>query len=224
MRRLAPVAFLAVAAIGLASLVAVAAFRTSSLAFTLGVVPKAPVAKVVPRHVACQRWVTTEADFAAVRLSVGAFRRGRLAVILSPAEGGAPISSGGIAVARGRSDRVVKLDREVPKERRVTLCVRNEADGVLALYGGSAEARAGTALYLDNRNKRSDLTLVFLRRPPRSTLSQVPEILARASLFRPRWVGAWTFYLVLLLVGVGVPGLIFGALWNARDAAETLNR
>jgi hypothetical protein len=46
-------------------------------------------------------------------------------------------------------------------------------------------------------------------------LELVPQAFERAALFRPAWVGPWTFWLLLGLVAAGVPLLLAAAYRSA---------
>ena len=48
----------------------------------------------------------------------------------------------------------------------------------------------------------------FLTQSLRTALSLVPDIFRRAALFHPAWVGAWTFWLLLGVLLLVVPGLL----------------
>jgi hypothetical protein len=67
---------------------------------------------------------------------------------------------------------------------------------------------------------RSALALLFLREHPRSLLSLVPTIFRRASLFRPGWVGPWTYWLLSAAL-LGAFGLAGVAVTRAARSDET---
>jgi hypothetical protein len=130
--------------------------------------------------------------------------------------------AGGRTVSRGRhgggyadSSMPAVPVRAVPKGARVAVCVRNAGRARVALLGGAPQAARASTATVDGRPVPADLTLVFLRGEPASALSLVPEMFERATLFHPGWVGAWTFWALLLLIGAGVPLL----LWLALGAA-----
>src|SRR2546426_426601 len=70
-----------------------------------------------------------------------------------------------------------------------------------------------------DRELGTDLRLVFARRQRRSVLSQLPAVFHRAALFRPKPVGAWTFWALLAAVLIGVPALLIRALRSAEADA-----
>lgn len=62
----------------------------------------------------------------------------------------------------------------------------------------AAQPQAGTA-YLDGK-QIGQLSIWYLRLPPQRLVSQLPAAASRASLFRPGFVGGWTYALVAALV------------------------
>jgi len=73
---------------------------------------------------------------------------------------------------------------------------------------------------LRERTDNVDVALELVRAPERSLLSEVPDMFERASLFRPGWMGAWTFWLLLAAVAIGVPSLLARALRGALAEEE----
>ena len=85
---------------------------------------------------------------------------------------------------------IVALDRTIPSGRRIQVCLRSRGPGTVDLMGAPLPNHAlveddGTA----SGSRQAAIALLFLRPHPRSVLSLVPTIFARASLFRPGWVG-----------------------------------
>lgn len=210
--------FLGIAAAALVALTALAAADERELAYTLGVGPADTVSNIWPGEEVCQRPLTAEDDFGAVRLQVSARQRAELAVTAVPLDDGRPLASARGSFPGGRSDLTLDFDETVSQDTRFALCIRNVGSGVFAVYGGRSNARDGTAVYENGSLEQSDLTLVFLRDQPRSALSLVPEMFERAALFRPGFIGAWTFWVLLVLVAVGVPALMAAALRSAIES------
>jgi hypothetical protein len=91
----------------------------------------------------------------------------------------------------------------------------------VGLRGGAPQAARASTARVEGQPVPADLTLVFLRAEASSALSLVPEMFERATLFHPGWVGAWTFWALLVLVGAGVPLLLWFALGAAlRESDE----
>jgi hypothetical protein len=77
-----------------------------------------------------------------------------------------------------------------------------------ALYGGPDLAARTSTASLEGQPAGTDISLLFLRSHPASSLSLLPAIFRRAALFRPSWIGAWTFWLLAAVVTLLVPLLL----------------
>lgn len=218
MRRPGTLAFLTIALAAVVALAVEAAADKRDLAFTLGIVPAGIAADIDPGEEACQVPLVAEERFRAVSFVAVAPgpSRGSAAVRVREVPGGRTLASGRGGGYVGRSQPNVRLDREVPAEARIEVCVRNTGRRNLVLYGRGAGAKLASGVEVDGHSRGTDLTLVFLRGEQRSALSLVPAMFHRAALFRPRWVGAWTFWVLLALVLCGVPALLAAALRSAE--------
>ena len=219
-------AFLAVAAGGLLALAVVAAGDSRALAFTLGVAPTQVGAELRPGQTACQAPVLVSSAFSRVRFQVGTYGRSGepLDVVVRSLKSGSALGQGRL---RGGypdgSQPSVPVGRVAP-EQPVEVCIRNGGERKVALYGGTTVAAPGTDARVEGAETGTDLTLVFERAEPRSMLAAVPDMFRRASLFRPGWVGSWTFWLLAVLLGAAVPTLLMLALARATDAGVAPER
>lgn len=217
MRSGAHLAFAAVALAAVAAVLVVASGDERDLAFTLGVRPVKVVAQLPPGRRACQSPLLVQERFRSVRFEVGGKwpvgvsldftvkRAGRL-LAAGRLEGGYPVPS----------EPRVRLDRSVPADiDGVAVCLHNRGAIPLALVGDIEGGLGPGELRVEGRSLSADMKMVFLRERPRSALSLVPEMFRRAALFRPTWVGAWTFWILLALVAAGVPPLLARALGAA---------
>lgn len=221
MSRRGAAALAAVSIAGLIGLVAAAALDRRDLAFSNGVPIVRVAAVLAPAATACQRNVEVQEGFAALELVPR--RLGRpgppLHVRLVDRAGGRVLAS--VPVPAGYADnRPLRVGvAPVPAGRHIDVCVVNRGGARLGLEGGKAESVPSSPLTVaGRRHERSAIALRFLRERPRSALSQVPTMFERAALFRPGWVGPWTFWLLAVAVGAGVPLLLARAV--ARAAAE----
>jgi hypothetical protein len=100
------------------------------------------------------------------------------------------------------------------------VCIRDAGPGRVALYGNADAAAGSSSAFRGRTAVHSDLALVF-RRGARSFASLAGDMARRAALFRPPWVGAWLYYVLLALLLV-VPPVLLGAslrrMVGARDA------
>jgi hypothetical protein len=213
MRRPAVAILLAACALAVAALAAGAATDERALAFNLGVQPEGPVAALEPGRRACQRGIGVPARFDAVELLLGTYARpGPALAVTVHRPGGQAIGAGKLpAGARDNQPASVRVTPAVSAGEPVDVCVRNDGDRRVALYGGGA-AWSPSVAFAGGREVRGDLRMRFFRSEPRSVLSLVPDMFERAALFRPDPIGAWSFWALLAGVAVGVPLLLAGAL------------
>jgi hypothetical protein len=220
MRRAGAIALLATALVGLLALLAEAAGDKRDLAFTIGVVPTTPAAKLRPGATVCQTNITVPTAFTRVQLRAG-----------SPGGPGQPL---GITVRGFPSNRArthgslaggypYTTEQSVPvghvaAGQRISVCVTNRGSRRVEIWGNSGAASLPSSAYIGARLQGTDLTLVFLTDGRRSMLAQLPDVFERASVFRPGWVGAWVYWVLTALALVAVPVLLARALADASDA------
>lgn len=219
MRSVGVIAFLATACVGGLALVLVGARDERELAFTLGVVPGLVAAELGPGDSVCQAPVNVPADFTGVRFQVGTYRRPGppLTVAVRSVESGRRLASGRLPAGYPDVSQPVVGVGPVRGSQRVEICVSNAGRRRAALYGNSTVAAPGTEARIGSRQLGNDLTLIFERGEPRSMLSLLPDVFERASVFRPGWVGTWTFWLLAGLLLAGVPLLLALALARSQD-------
>ena len=215
----------AVAAIfggALAGIIALVAFATDDereRAFRLPVSDSQPAATLRPGQTVCQRPLAAQGDFKAVQLTVGSAGRARFALAANPLRGGGdqPLAVAELAFSSGPSIQRAEFDRTVHKEERFALCVTNSGERVAAIYGAEPRIDDGSEVVGKGAREAWDLALIFLRDKPRSVLVDVPDMFERAALFKPAFVGAWTFWLLLAAVALGVPALLSAALRSSVE-------
>lgn len=206
---------LTVAVLGLAGLAVSAAVDERDLAFTNGVPILRVIARVKPAQVACQTNVRVIEPFSAVELVPRRLKRALppVSVELRERPGGRTLAAVGVPVGYADNRPLRVRVPPVAAGRRVDVCVRNRGDRRVGLEGGKGESAPGSLFVRGGEPyEHSALSLWFRRDRPRSVLSQLPTVFARASLFRPGWVGPWTFWLLLAAVAVGVPLLLARAI------------
>lgn len=210
---------LAIALAGLVGLALAAVVDRRDLAFTPGV-PITRVAAVLEGgETACQRRVRVIEPFQAIELVPRWLGAPGPALALRVTSYRSRRERARVPVPGGYPDNRPLRVRTGPVRAggRIDVCVTNRGPGRVGIEGGEAESAPTSPLFVDGRrNEASALALRFLGEP-RSVASQVPVIFQRAALFRPGWVGPWTFWALALVVAVGVPALLARALATARD-------
>jgi hypothetical protein len=206
------IALAAVAALGVAGLVRSATRDERWTAFSLDVPPSQTVVVLGPHVDVCQGPIQTVAPVGILTswvTPIGGRPSPALAITIRDGSRTGPVLAtghvpSGYTVATA-PEAIVKPT--VPEGREAWVCVRSAGPKPVDLIGNSANSRTGV-LTVAAKPVPNSLSFLFLRPHPVSLLSQVPAIFDRAALFRPTWVGAWTFWVLAVLVlaafGVGV--------------------
>jgi len=186
-RRSAIIAFVAVALVGIAGLLVAASQYERTTAFSPGVPSAGPQVALHPGQVACENPTLVQASFASVTAWLGGTANPGAALEMSiRSAGGARLATASIpATDVASSTPVFKLSRTVAAGQWIVVCLHAIGPQTTQVLGSSGQ-----------------FTLLFLRPHPESLLSAIPSIFDRAALFRPTWVGAWTFWALLALLGV----------------------
>jgi hypothetical protein len=202
MRRL-----LAVAVLGALALLAAAALDDRERAFTVGLPPVRVAAELQPGQSVCRAGIDVPAAFSRLSLATASFGRAGPALSVSAGDGRGRVPAG------YPDNSTVEVDvGEQAEGGRIDVCVTNEGDHRVALYGSPPDTPPD---YLGDPDLTPELGIAFVREESRSMLGLVPEAFERAALFRPEWVGAWTFWVLLGLVLAGVPLLLAAAYRSA---------
>jgi hypothetical protein len=111
-----------------------------------------------------------------------------------------------------------RLPRTLPGEKPYRLCVRADAD--VNILGASASTSSGQ-LRIGGRESGLAMAFVFGSPHPGTVLGELSSIVERAALFRPGWVGAWTFWalaaLFIAAIGLLARGLMSAAAQDNED-------
>jgi hypothetical protein len=196
-----------VAVLGALSLLAAAVLDDRERAFAIGLPAVRVAAELQPGDRACRNGIDVPAGFSRVRVATASF--GRSGPALTITAGGA---RGTVAGGYPDNSAVEARVGPVAEGKRITVCVSNDGDRRVALFGSPPD----TPPYeLPNSTLEAALGLEFLREEPRSMAALVPDAFERASRFRPAWVGPWTFWTLLVLVAAGIPALLAAAYRSA---------
>lgn len=200
-------ALIGVMGLGLLALLAAAALDERERAFTLGLPPVRIAAELTPGERACHRGIDVPASFSRVRLATSSF--GRTGPALTVTAGNA---RGTVPAGYPDNSTVEVRVGEVAAGERIDVCVTNDGDHRVALYGSPTDTSHD---HIFDEDLTPEIGVTFLREEPRSMLALVPDAFERAALFRPAWVGAWTFWVLLGLVVAGLPLLLMAAYRSA---------
>jgi hypothetical protein len=180
----------------------------------LAVSPVAVATELMPGQEVCQSPVSVAEAFARVRLQVGTYARlgPALEVTIRDAESRARLARGRLAGGYADGAKPVVFVGQIEGGRRFGVCIKNVGTRSAALIGSAGDPVLGTGITLDGRRRSGELTLSFYEANRSSALEEVPQIIQRASVFRPGVVGSWTFWALFVLMVVGVPLFLLGAL------------
>jgi hypothetical protein len=206
-------AAVAVGAVFAAIAVVVLTKTGTRLAGTNGVANNQWVLELRPGEKACQTNLLLPKDSAGTRVFVGTFGKPGPPLLVSVATPSGDIVRRG-SLSAGYADarwQAVPFRPIGTSSSGYTVCI--SSGGRIALAGVADPNADNTSLLLvGGRQRPADISLETVRPGRESLLGLVPTIFHRATLFRPSWVGAWTYYLLLglllLTVAAAVAALI----------------
>ena len=208
----------AVAVVALGLLVAAAARPHDYIAFSLDVNPYVPAASLAPGQQACQGPVR-------IIVPVRNIVPWVTPVILpgSPVEmtvhdyaTGTTLASG--QVPKGYTQMVaptVIMNATLAQGRVISFCARNLGPKPVDMVGDIPNNNSGT-LVANGQPQSKAMALLLYRPHPVTLLSQLPNVFRRAALFRPGWVGSWTFWILAILLAGAFGGVVV-AVRAAQD-------
>lgn len=200
-------ALLAVAVLGALAVLAAAALDERERAFTVGLPPVRVAAELPPGGSVCREEVDVPAGFSRLRLATASFGRPGPALTVSAGAARGTVPAG----YPDNSTVEVRVGR-FSEDERIDVCVTNDGDHRMALYGSPPDTPPD---HLGDPDRTPELGVTFVREESRSMLALVPDAFERAALFRPAWVGPWTFWVLLGLVLLGLPLLLAAAYRSA---------
>jgi hypothetical protein len=222
MRRAPLVGLLAALLVGAAVLLGLGLTQRSSLAYTPGVTPFAPVAELRPKQRACVAPITPPEDVTFDRVRVFAGTDGRpgppLEVTVAP-EANEPDLARGRSAGGYRSagpapaPATVEVGRVRP-DGAIVVCVRNAGSRKLALFGAGGIA-SGPTTTVEGVPSPGDISVRLEDSRSRSLVALLPAMAERASRFKPGWAAPGVLGLLGALVLLGVPALLALALRRA---------
>jgi hypothetical protein len=176
-----------------------------------------PMPALRPGRQACEGPLTSHGPARSVGFwGAAASPLAQLTVTVRDATTHAIVASGSLAARSAETEWVAHLRRQVPGGLPLEICVADEA-GTFSLAGSLGGAPGVVATGTAPRNAL--FSLATLDAGNHSLLSALPTAFARASLWRPSWVGSWTFW-VLTAVVLATFGLGVVAVVNAADEDE----
>lgn len=201
------IGFVVVLAVGLGAVAIAGSKAHHARAFSLNVPASRQVAKLTAGQRACEGPITSPVPFGGIRAFAFSPRSpAPLHFVVSATRGHRVLARGTALAAVGFGAVTATLDAPVPAGRRLNVCM-GAGSGRIVLDGGVRPGDNPIHLRVAGRTHPYEVSLVMLERRPRPFLSLLPTIFDRAALFRPGWVGAWTFWVLALALLVGVLAL-----------------
>lgn len=184
--------------------------------YALGSPNQISVDVLPPAQTACEGPIIGVAQVGGARLWGAAVDgTARLRIMVDDARTGTLLSDGQVDAGTEPNAYTATLARTAPKRPALRVCVTNLGPRPFSLLG-SAPVRPGVVMTTNGRTRPAEFSLVLVSPPTTSLLGQLGTAFSRASLFRPGWVGAWTFWLLTL----GLLGTIVLAAMAINAAAR----
>lgn len=212
----AQLGFVALCALAVSAALVLSALRAQTTrVYAYSVAAIAPITTLAPGEHVCDGPVTPQGVFrTAVFMNSGAGARALITVHAGPSAAGPAVAAGILETATpAEGENAVLLTPAVSTASRLTLCV-TEQQGSMTLYGGSAR-QGGPAIA--RTDPATTLWLQLLSARPHRFLGSLGLAFRRAALFRPDWVGAWTFWALLVLLFAGFPAVVIAVRSALRD-------
>jgi hypothetical protein len=229
-RRAVAIAVAAPLVLVLVVLAITGAGKGTDLVQTTAVNPVYPVAPLAPGATLCQGPLGLADAFERVSFNAGTFGKPGPPLVVSVVD---EDSGAQLAWARQRpgwvdngTPRVLDVGK-VDSGPRVAVCVHNEGRTHTFLFGdfyfgkgvrgplGVTPTNSTSTASVDGAQLEGDVALSLYASDHHTGLSWIPAMFRHAAAFKPPFVGAWTFWLLALLLIVGAPV----ALWAALRAA-----
>ena len=196
--------FLAVGVVALVALLVAATRPTATRGFALNAPNQMPVAVLRPSARACEGAFAAAEPVRQVSIwGASVVGRSHVRVDVRDARSRRILASGTVRATTHPSEYAASLDRRVPAGRRVRLCLTSQLNS-FSLLGAPAPAPG-----ISTRGLKAGQVFSVVLQDRRSLLSSLPLAFSRASLFKPSWVGSWTFW---VLAAALLATLVLGAL------------
>jgi hypothetical protein len=220
-RRNTLVAFVCAMIVAIVGLSVAATTDHRNTAFSLDVADNVPVLTLNPNQALCQGVLLARAPFSSIEIWAEPAALLRVALRTEPRH--VILIRRTVAVSQTPTGRsVLHVGGAGLRMRgRFTVCIRNVGRRAVVFEGGQPSRYSGR-LSAGGKVRPLVVAMVFLRSHGPSLASLLPDIFARASLFKLSWVGAWTFWLLLAAVicAFGVAGAAVLSAVNDDDYPE----
>jgi hypothetical protein len=232
------IAIVAIVVAVLAGELVFGAGKRSDLVQSTHVNPVSPVAPVTPGASVCQQPFGISETFDRVTFNAGTFGKPGppLYVSVTDLDSHAEIASGAVRPGWVDNGKAQEVDvGSVKPGPSVSICIKNGGHVTTYVYGdyyhgafgkgplGVTPTNSTSVAYIGSVALEGDLALSLHSTKEHSRLAWIPAMFRHAAAFKPPFVGAWTFWLLALLLIVGAPVAMWAALRSAtRDEDPSL--
>ena len=206
--------FVALAGLALIGLLIAGSRAIAQRTFALGSPNQSAVALLKPTQQVCEGPISTPAAFQSVGIwgaAVGG--PATLTVDVKDAASRGLLASGRLEATTAPAAYRARLDRTVAVRRSVSICFVGAGANSFSLLGSPA---IHPSIVMSGTKPGLEFSMILVNEGDKSLLSSLGTAFTRASLFRPSWVGAWTFW---VLTAALVATLGFGAVAIAAAAS-----
>lgn len=170
------------------------------------------IATLQPGQAVCEGPITSQGAARSVGIwGAAAGATARLTVAVKDASTQETVASGPLQAVAQEGEWTARLDRDVPQGHPVQICLTQDA-GAFSLMGSAVSEPGVTVTGIPAGQRYS---LVLLSDGDQSLLGSLSLAFSRASLWRPSWVGPWTFWMLgvalLLTFGLAVMAVVRAA-------------
>jgi hypothetical protein len=201
--------FAAMAVIVLIALVVSASGGVTRRALVLRVPNQRAVALLRAPHRVCQGPLTAGSSSQSVAIwGASVVGPARVTVAVIDAQSGASLATGHVFATTSTGEYVAHLTRSVPAGRPLRVCLTTNLN-TFELLGATAN---DPNVVMTGPKRGLEFSLALLN-DRHSLLNSLPTAFSRAALFKPSWVGSWTFWLLTagLLATFGLAGVAITA-------------
>jgi hypothetical protein len=215
-----PRAWLPLIAVALGALVALTVSALQPMpvrAYALGSPDGGQAATLVGGQEACEGPIRVPSAVGGVGIWGSGAGNAQVAVSVRDATTGRVLAGGQATIPPGPPGaHNIPVRPSIPAGSTVRVCVKERGPIRFSLLG-SLPTHLQIRMSVDGKLTFSEYSLVLFEPSRHSLLASLPTALSRAALFRFSWVGAWTFW-VLALVLLGTIGSCAWALAAANHA------
>ncbi len=220
-RRTGVAATIAVAVIAIVALLVSASRSVTARTFALGVQSSGQVAVLHPGARTCEGPVSGSDGSNSIGIWGGAIGGpATMTITALDQSSGKTLASGTLRAIAAEGRWAARLDDVIAANRPVRICLREDT-GTFTLSGAAA---VRPNVVMSGRPAGLEYSLVMLSESRHSLLAWLPTAFSRASLWRPSWVGSWTFWVLaaglLATFGLGLLAVASAAEDDDADPPE----